>query len=82
MNWDRVEGNWKQLKGKVRQQWGRITDDQIDTIGGKREELTGRIQESYGISRDDAERQIRDWESTLRDDDFGTRGTSDSVRRN
>ena len=85
MNKDTVEGNWKQLKGKVRQQWGRITDDQIDVIGGKRDMLAGRIQESYGVTRDDAERQVRDWESSLRDEDFETRpapGADVSRRRN
>lgn len=58
MNWDRVEGNWKQLKGKVHQQWGRLTDDQIDQIQGDREMLTGKIQELYGITKEDAENQV------------------------
>jgi len=62
MNWDRVEGNWKALKGQVKQQWGRLTDDDLDVIDGKREELLGRIQNAYGMSRDDADRQIREWE--------------------
>jgi len=63
MNRDRIEGNWKQLKGKVREQWGKLTDDEIDPIAGKREQLVGRIQETYGIARDEAERQVADWES-------------------
>ncbi|MBE0594508.1 MAG: CsbD family protein [Burkholderiaceae bacterium] len=63
MNRDRIEGNWKQLKGKVREQWGKLTDDEIDQIAGKREQLVGRIQETYGIARDEAERQVADWES-------------------
>src|SRR5690242_10230766 len=58
MNWDRIEGNWKQLTGKVKEQWGKLTDDQIDTIAGKRDQLAGKIQESYGITKDEAERQI------------------------
>jgi uncharacterized protein YjbJ (UPF0337 family) len=62
MNWDRVEGNWKTLKGQVKQQWGKLTDDDLDVIDGKREELLGRIQNAYGMSRDDADRQIREWE--------------------
>jgi uncharacterized protein YjbJ (UPF0337 family) len=62
MNWDRVEGNWKTFKGQVRQQWGKLTDDDLDVIAGKREELLGRIQRAYGMSRDDADRQIREWE--------------------
>ena len=52
MNRDRMEGNWKQLKGKVREQWGKLTDDELDQIAGKRDQLIGRIQESYGIERD------------------------------
>lgn len=63
MNRDRMEGNWKQLKGKVREQWGKLTDDELDQIAGKRDQLIGRIQESYGIGRDEAERQVTDWES-------------------
>ncbi len=63
MNWDRVGGNWKQVKGKVMEQWGKLTDDHVDEIEGKREALVGRIQESYGITRDEADRQVRDWES-------------------
>ena len=62
MNWDRVEGNWKTFKGQVKQQWGKLTDDDLDVIDGKREELLGRIQNAYGMSRDDADRQIKEWE--------------------
>ena len=58
MNWDRIEGNWKQLKGKAKQRWGRLTDDQLDVIAGKRDQLLGRIQEQYGLSKEEAERQI------------------------
>ncbi len=61
MNWDRIEGNWKQFKGKVRQQWGNLTDDDLDTVEGNRQELAGKIQERYGIAKDEAERQIDDW---------------------
>jgi uncharacterized protein YjbJ (UPF0337 family) len=62
MNWDIVEGNWKQFTGKVRQQWAKLTDDDLDLIAGKREELAGRVQERYGITRDLAEQQIKEWE--------------------
>ena len=65
MNKDIIAGNWKQLKGKVQQQWGKLTDDDFDVIDGKREELAGRVQERYGITRDEAEKQVRDWESRL-----------------
>jgi uncharacterized protein YjbJ (UPF0337 family) len=59
MNWDIVEGNWKQFKGKVKTQWGKLTDDHLDVIAGKRTELAGKLQESYGISKDEAEEQIK-----------------------
>ena len=62
MNKDTVEGNWKQLKGKVKEQWGKLTDDDFDVIAGKRDQLLGRIQERHGISRDEAEKQVKDWE--------------------
>ena len=62
MNWNTIEGNWKQIKGKLKQQWGRLTDDQLDVIAGKREVLLGVLQESYGIAKDEAERQLREWE--------------------
>ncbi len=67
MNWDIVEGNWKQFKGKVKQQWGKLTDDNLDVIAGNRDELTGRIQEAYGISKDEAEKQIRKFETDYND---------------
>lgn len=67
MNWDIVEGNWKQFKGKVKAQWGKLTDDQLDTIAGRRTELAGRIQEAYGISKDEAEQQIKDFEKINRE---------------
>ena len=62
MNWDRIAGNWKQFKGNVRQQWGKLTDDQLDVIAGKREKLAGEIQETYGISKDEVEKQLAAWE--------------------
>jgi len=68
MNWDRVEGNWKQFKGKVKQKWGKLTDDQLDVISGNRDELVGKIQESYGIAKDEAEKQVKAWESTFEDE--------------
>jgi len=62
MNWDIAEGNWKQFKGEVKRQWGKLTDDHLDVIAGNREQLAGRIQEAYGISKDEAEKQILDFE--------------------
>lgn len=65
MNWDTVEGNWTtQLKGKVREQWGKITDDEIDVVAGKRDQLVGIIQKRYGIAKDEAERQVDAFAST------------------
>jgi uncharacterized protein YjbJ (UPF0337 family) len=61
MNWDRVEGNWKQFTGKVKEQWGKLTDDDLTVIDGKQDQLVGRVQERYGIARDEAERQVKDW---------------------
>jgi len=61
MNWDRVQGDWKQFKGKVQQQWGNLTDDDLDVAAGRRTELAGKIQKRYGLAKDEAERQIDDW---------------------
>jgi len=61
MNWDRVEGNWKQFKGQVQQQWGKLTDDDLDVIQGNQTELAGRLQERYGYAKDEAQRQIDSW---------------------
>ena len=58
MNWDHVEGNWKEFKGKVQQQWGKLTNDDLDVIEGKRTELAGRLQQRYGVAKGDAERDI------------------------
>jgi uncharacterized protein YjbJ (UPF0337 family) len=66
MNWDRIEGNWKQFKGKVQQQWGKLTDDDLEVVAGKRTELGGRIQERYGVGKDQAEREIDSWLSSAR----------------
>ena len=63
MDWNRVEGNWKQLKGKVKEQWGKLTDDDLDVIAGKRDQMVGRMQERYGIAKDEAEKQLSDWET-------------------
>lgn len=63
MNWDIAKGNWKQFKGQVQTQWGKLTDDHFDVIAGKREVLVGKIQESYGIGKDEAEKQVKDFEA-------------------
>ena len=63
MNWDRIEGRWQQARGKVREQWGKLTDDDLDVIAGKRDQLVGRLQQRYGAVRDDIEREVREFES-------------------
>ena len=62
MNKDRLEGNWKQFKGTVREKWGKLTDDDLDVINGRRQQLVGRIQENYGIAQDEAEKQVKEFE--------------------
>ena len=62
MNRDSIEGNWKQLKGMVKEQWGKLTDDDLGVIEGKRDVLVGRIQERYGVTKDEAEKRIKDWQ--------------------
>ncbi|MFP4270503.1 MAG: CsbD family protein, partial [Alphaproteobacteria bacterium] len=64
-NWDQVAGNWKQLTGRARQQWAKLTDDDVSQINGKREQLVGRIQERYGVEREEADRQVSEWERRL-----------------
>lgn len=64
MNQDRIEGRWKQFKGKVKEQWGKLTDDDLDVIAGRRDQLLGRIQQRHGLAKDEADRQVRDWERT------------------
>ena len=66
MNWDQVAGNWKQLKGTVREKWGKLTDDDVDVIAGKRDILLGKIQERHGIAREEAEKELKDWEASLK----------------
>ena len=61
MNWDQVAGQWKQLKGNAKTKWGKLTDDEIDVVEGKREQLVGKIQQRYGIDKDKAEKQVDDW---------------------
>lgn len=64
MNWDTVKGQWKQFSGKVKEQWGNLTDDDLTSIEGKRDQLVGKLQERYGITRDEAERQVTAFENT------------------
>lgn len=61
MNRDRLEGNWKQVKGRAREKWGKLTNDDLDEIRGRQEVLVGKIQERYGKAKDEAEREVDDW---------------------
>jgi uncharacterized protein YjbJ (UPF0337 family) len=63
MNWDRIEGNWKQFKGSALKEWSALTEEQLDAIAGRRSELVGRIREAYGMGREETEQQITDWQS-------------------
>ena len=65
MSWNRIEGNWKQFKGKIKETWGDLTDDELEEIAGKRDVLLGKIQEKYGIAQDEADKRIKDFEKTL-----------------
>ena len=70
MNWDRIEGSWKQLKGSARAHWGKLTKHQLDVIGGKRERLVGQVQEQYGIGKDEAEKQVDRFATSFKDEHF------------
>jgi uncharacterized protein YjbJ (UPF0337 family) len=65
MDWNRIEGNWKQIKGKVKEKWGDLTDDDLERIAGHREQLEGKIQERYGLGRDVVRKDIDDWMKSL-----------------
>jgi uncharacterized protein YjbJ (UPF0337 family) len=61
VDWNRIEGNWKQAKGQIKEKWGKLTDDDIAQINGQREQLEGKIQERYGLAKDGARKDIDDW---------------------
>ena len=65
MNKDILQGNWKQLKGKVQEQWGKFTDDDFDQIAGQRDQLIGAVQKRYGVAKDEAERQVKKFEQNM-----------------
>ena len=67
MNWDQIEGKWKQFTGSARERWGKLTNDDWETIAGKKDQLVGRIQERYGVARAEAERQADEWSRVLTD---------------
>jgi uncharacterized protein YjbJ (UPF0337 family) len=61
MNWDIIEGKWQEMKGIVKTKWAKLTDDDLDAVGGKRHELLGRLQQRYGYKKDEAERNLDEW---------------------
>jgi uncharacterized protein YjbJ (UPF0337 family) len=67
MNWDIVEENWKHFKAHVKQKWGKLTDEDLEAIAGRREELSGKLQETYGITKDQAEVQVKAFEALYKD---------------
>jgi len=69
MNWDQLEGKWKQYSGKVKEKWGKLTDDDLEVVRGRRDQLIGKIQERYGIVRQEAEKQVDEFARTFRSED-------------
>ena len=67
MNWDRIQGDWKQLTGQVKEQWGKLTDDDFAVVAGRRDQLVGKIQERYGVAKDEADKQITEWQRKASD---------------
>ncbi len=67
MNWDQIEGKWKQLTGSARERWGKFTDDDVQTLTGKKDNLVGKIQERYGLAREEAEKQADAWSDALKE---------------
>ena len=65
MDWNRIEGNWKQFKGRAKEKWGRLTDDDLNVINGRQEQLEGKIQERYGLAKDQAKKDVEAWFNSL-----------------
>lgn len=66
MNWEQIEGNWNQVKGQVKQKWGDLTNDDIEHVAGKRDQLLGTLQEKYGIAKEEAEKQVKEFEGAFK----------------
>lgn len=67
MNWEQISGNWKQAMGKAQQQWGKLTDDDWRVVNGRREQLAGLIEQRYGVAKEEAERQLAEWQRQASD---------------
>ena len=68
MNWERIEGNWTHFKGNAKRHWVKLSVEQLDVIAGKRDRLSGNIQEAYGISKEEAEKQLATWQNSIKDE--------------
>lgn len=79
MNWEQIEGKWKQSVGNVKEKWGKLTDDDLDVIRGRRDQLIGKIQERYGIAKQEAEKQVDEFSKSFRSED--TQETRQEERR-
>jgi uncharacterized protein YjbJ (UPF0337 family) len=76
MNWDQVEGKWKQYRGQAKEKWGKLTDDDLDVVDGKRQQIVGKIQERYGISREAAEQQADEFVDSMKEQGEKVRGAT------
>ena len=81
MNWDQFEGKWKQFKGSVKERWGRLTDDDLDMIDGRHQQLVGVLQERYGIEKEIAESEIAEFLKTIREEVASRSGDRENLRR-
>lgn len=77
MNWDTIQGNWKQITGRAKQQWGKLTDDDLTLVAGHRDQLAGKLQERYGMAKEEAENQLQAWEKSA--DDSWLNASSDAA---
>jgi len=76
MDWNRIEGSWKDLKGKVREKWAKLTDQDLDEIRGKKDQLIGKIQNYYGYGKDQVNKELNDFSTSLKDEDFSSGGAA------
>ena len=81
MNREALKGNWTQLRGRIRIQWGKLTDDQLDVIEGRRDLLLGKLQESYGVTEEEADRQVTAWEDAEVGDEDASADRPDEARK-
>jgi len=81
MNWEQIRGQWTQLKGIIKSKWGKLTDDDLDVIAGEKDQLIGRIQERYGIAKEEAHRQVDQWLANMRKEDESRERTPEHDRK-